>query len=440
MKDVNTLKYLDRLRQLGSSYGLERTERLLELLGNPHKKLKLIHIAGTNGKGSTSAIIGEILIEHGYKVGFFNSPHLEEIEETIRINNENIKEEEFVELINEVKPFVEKVVEEGFNHPTEFEVLTCIMFLYLYRKKVDFGVIEVGLGGRLDSTNVLIPILSVITPISLDHMNILGNTIEEIAAEKAGIIKRGIPIITCIQKDDALKAITEKSLMENSNLIIVNSKNYKFLGINKINNITQDILVKIKDKEEIINLSLLGKHQIINLSLAVESVKELDNLNYIKLDINKLKSATSKVKWNGRLETLSEKPYIVVDGAHNVDGIKYLKNNIKEYFTYNNLYLILGILADKEVEEMLEIIAPIANEIYTVTSNSVRAKNANDLKEEVLKYNKNCIAFEEYKSAAAYAISKAKEEDLILASGSLYMVGKMREILNELINKDKNDF
>lgn len=186
MKDLDTLKYLEELRVLGSNYGLERTERLLELLGNPHKSLKLIHIAGTNGKGSTSAILGKILMEHGYKIGYFNSPHLYEIEETIRINEENIKEEEFITLINEIKPFVNQVVKEGFNHPSEFEVLTCIMFLYLYRQKVDFGVIEVGLGGRLDSTNVLTPILSVITSIGLDHMNILGNTIEEIAREKAG--------------------------------------------------------------------------------------------------------------------------------------------------------------------------------------------------------------------------------------------------------------
>ncbi|MFU7514913.1 bifunctional folylpolyglutamate synthase/dihydrofolate synthase [Clostridium sp. HCS.1] len=436
MKDLDTLKYLEELRVLGSNYGLERTERLLELLGNPHKSLKLIHIAGTNGKGSTSAILGKILMEHGYKIGYFNSPHLYEIEETIRINEENIKEEEFITLINEIKPFVNQVVKEGFNHPSEFEVLTCIMFLYLYRQKVDFGVIEVGLGGRLDSTNVLTPILSVITSIGLDHMNILGNTIEEIAREKAGIIKRGVPIITCNQKDEAIKAITEKSLKESSNLIIVNPNNYKLLEINKNGTINQRVLVNINGKEEIINLSLLGEHQIINLSLAIEAIKELDTLNYINLDINKLKIATKSVKWKGRLEILKENPYIVVDGAHNVDGIIYLKNNIEKYFKYNDLYLILGILADKEVEKMLEIIAPMAKEIYTVTSNSIRATSAENLKNEVLKYNKNTLAFEDYEEAANYAIKKAKKEDLVLASGSLYMIGKMREIINEIINNN----
>lgn len=432
MKDVDTLKYLEELRVLGSNYGLERTERLLELLGNPHKKLKLIHIAGTNGKGSTSAILGKILIEHGYKVGFFNSPHLEEIEETIRINDENIKEEDFISLINEIKPFVNQVVKEGFNHPTEFEVLTCIMFLYLYRQNVDFGIIEVGLGGRLDSTNVLTPILSVITSISLDHTNILGNTIEEIAIEKVGIIKKNIPIITYMQKDEVMKVITEKAIKMNSNLIIVNSNNYKLLEIDRDIIINQKVLVHYRGKDEILNLSLLGKHQIINLSLAIEAVKELENLNYIDLDIRKIKLAVKKVEWKGRLEILSQNPYIVIDGAHNVAGIKYLKNNIDEYFKYKNLYLILGILADKEVEKMVEEITPLAKEVYTVTSNSIRAKNSQDLRDIVKNYNENCLAFEDYEEAARYAINKANKEDLILASGSLYMIGKIREIFNRL--------
>ena len=432
MKDKSTLEYLESLRTLGSNYGLERTERLLELMGNPHKKLKLIHIAGTNGKGSTSAILGTILMEHGYKVGFFNSPHLEEIEETIRINTENIKEEDFVSLINEIKPFVNQVVEEGFNHPTEFEVLTCIMFLYLYRQDVDFGIIEVGLGGRLDSTNVLTPILSIITSISFDHMNILGSTIEEITKEKAGIIKKNIPIITCMQKDEAIKVITETSIKKGCELSIINSNSYRFLNIDNESIITQRILIKFRGKEETLNLSLLGSHQIINLSLALEALKELENLNYIKVDIDKIKAATKKVKWKGRLEILKENPYIVIDGAHNVDGIKYLKKNIKDYFKYKNLYLILGVLADKEVDKILEIITPLAKEVCTITPNSNRAKSSNDLRVLAEKYNENSLGFDDYDEAVKYSLSKANNEDLILACGSLYMVGKIREVFNKI--------
>lgn len=432
MKDLKTIKYLEELRVLGSNYGLERTERLLELLGNPHKKLKLIHIAGTNGKGSTSSILGKVLIEHGYKVGFFNSPHLEEIEETIRVNDENILEEDLVYLLEEIKPYVNKVVEEGYKHPTEFEVLTCIMFLYLYRQKVDFGVIEVGLGGRLDSTNVIKPILSIITSISLDHTNILGNTIQEITNEKAGIIKDAIPVITCNQKDEALYIIKNKALLTKSKLTIVDSNDFVFLEIVNDDIPYQRVSVNFNNNKYTLDLALLGKHQIINLSLAIKALEELEKLNYIKVNINKLYKGVKNVKWKGRLEVLKKDPFIVIDGAHNIAGIEFLKSNIEEYFKYKNLYLILGILADKNVEEMVKIIAPVATEVYTVTANSIRAASANELKEVVLEYNNNCIAFDDYDKAIKLSLSKANKDDLIVAAGSLYMIGEIRKQINNI--------
>ncbi|MBU6135059.1 bifunctional folylpolyglutamate synthase/dihydrofolate synthase [Clostridium tertium] len=432
MKDLKTLKYLEELRVLGSNYGLERTERLLELLGNPHKKLKLIHIAGTNGKGSTSSILGKVLIEHGYKVGFFNSPHLEEIEETIRINDENISEEDLVYLLEEIKPYVNKVVEEGYKHPTEFEVLTCIMFLYLYRQKVDFGVIEVGLGGRLDSTNVIKPILSIITSISLDHTNILGNTIQEITNEKAGIIKESIPVITCNQKNEAIDIIKDKALLTKSKLTIVDSNNFVLLEIVNDDIPYQRVSINFNNNKYTLDLALLGKHQIINLSLAIKALEELEKLNYIKVNINKLYKGVKNVKWKGRLEVLKKDPFIVIDGAHNIAGIEFLKSNIEEYFKYKNLYLILGILADKNVEEMVKIIAPVATEVYTVTANSIRAASANELKEVVLKYNNNCIAFDDYDKAIKLSLSKANKDDLIVAAGSLYMIGEIRKKINNI--------
>lgn len=432
MKDLKALKYLEKIRVLGSNYGLERTERLLELIGDPHKKLKLIHIAGTNGKGSTSSILGKVLIEHGYKVGFFNSPHLEEIEETIRINDKNIPEDDLVYLLEEIKPYVNKVVEEGYNHPTEFEVLTCIMFLYLYRKKVDFGVIEVGLGGRVDSTNVITPILSIITSISLDHTNILGNTIEEITNEKVGIIKETIPVITCNQKEEALDIIKSKALLKKSKLTIVDSNEFSLLEIVNDDSLYQRVSVKFNNNKYNLDLGLLGKHQIINLSLAIKALEELQKLNYINVDINKLYKGVKSVKWKGRLEVLRKDPYIVIDGAHNIAGIEFLKNNIEEYFKYKKIYLILGILADKNVEEMVKIIAPLATEVYTVTANSIRATSANELKEVVLKYNNKCIAFDDYDKAIQFSLSKTNKDDLIVASGSLYMIGEIRKKFNNI--------
>ncbi len=432
MKDLKTLKYLEKLRVLGSNYGLERTERLLDLLGNPHKKLKLIHIAGTNGKGSTSSILGKVLIEHGYKVGFFNSPHLEEIEEIIRINDNNIAEEELVNLLDEIKPYVNKVVKEGYKHPTEFEVLTCVMFLYLYRQEVDFGVIEVGLGGRLDSTNVITPILSIITSISLDHTNILGNTVEEITSEKVGIIKGNIPVITCNQKDEVTDIIKSKALLTNSKLTIVDLNEFNLLEIVNDDIPYQRVSINFNNNKYTLDLALLGKHQIINLSLAIKVLEELQNLNYINVEINKLYEGVKSVKWKGRLEVLKKDPYIVIDGAHNISGIEFLKSNIEEYFKYKNLYLILGILNDKNVEEMVKLISPLATEVYTVTPNSIRAASANELKEIVLKYNNNCIAFNDYNKAIQLSLSKANKDDLIIVSGSLYMIGEIRKILTNI--------
>ena len=193
MRYEEAMKYITEVGNFGSNYGLERTYKLLEYLGNPEKDLKLIHIAGTNGKGSTTSMITEILIGAGYKVGMYTSPFIEEFEERIQINRNNIPKETLAVLMDEVKDAVDKVIEEGYNHPTEFEIITVLMLLYFKRENIDFGVIEVGLGGTLDSTNVITPILQVITSISFDHTNLLGNTIEEIAGEKSGIIKKNIP-------------------------------------------------------------------------------------------------------------------------------------------------------------------------------------------------------------------------------------------------------
>ena len=430
MKDIKTLEYLEKLRTLGSNYGLERTERLLELLGNPHKKLKLIHIAGTNGKGSTSSIIGEILIANGYKVGFYNSPHLEDMEETIRIDHDNIREQELIDLIDEVKPKVDKVIEEGYSHPTEFEVLTCLMYVYLYRKNVDFGIIEVGLGGRLDSTNVITPIISVITSISLDHMNILGNTIGEITKEKAGIIKKGIPVVSAIQKEECKKVLIEKVKEENTKIDFVKEEDCEFIKIIKEDRLYQKVKVNSIDNY-ILDLPLLGDHQQLNLILGIKTIEKIIEDNYIVIDKEKLYNGVKNIIWKGRMEVLEENPTFLIDGAHNEEGIRYLKKNLEEYFEYKDLYLIIGILKDKKVEEMIETIVPLAREVYTLTPNSTRAMKATDLMEVVKRYNKNVKAFEDYNEAILEVRKNANKEDIILGAGSLYMIGTLRNFVTK---------
>lgn len=430
MRYEEAMKYITEVGNFGSNYGLERTYKLLEYLSNPEKDLKFIHIAGTNGKGSTTSIITEILMGAGYKVGMYTSPFIEEFEERIQINRNNIPKEKLASLMDEVKAAVDKVIEDGYNHPTEFEIITVLMLLYFKKENIDFGVIEVGLGGTLDSTNVITPVLQVITSISFDHTNLLGNTLEEIAGEKAGIIKSGIPTVIYPQKAEALKVIENKCSEMNSKLYIANCDNFKFENV--VNEDRPYQLLKYNNEVDIL-LPLLGEHQITNLSVAMTSIEVLNNINMTNILLDSIVKSIKNVKWKGRLEVLSKNPYVVIDGAHNIQGIETLSRNIKKYFKYENLYLILGILADKDVEEMIKVIAPMAKKIYAVTPNSIRAELAEDLKREIIKYNENCEAYDDYKEAYLTAINDANENDFVLASGSLYMIGDMRKIIRELL-------
>ena len=428
------MKYISSVGRFGSNYGLKRTFRLLELLGNPDKKLKLIHVAGTNGKGSTTAMITKVLRGMGYKVGMYTSPYIEEFEERIQINGENIPKEKFVSLLVEVKEAVEKVIEEGYDHPTEFEILTALMFLYFYREKVDYGVVEVGLGGTLDSTNVLTPIVSVITSISYDHMNILGDTIEEIAKQKAGIIKENVPVVVYPAEKNVQDVIVKKAEVMNSKIRLVQKNSVKLLYINR-DDIYQEIQVSTMKNEYKVKLPLLGAHQMINLAVALNTIEVIFEGQNEKINVELVEKALEDVEWKGRLEVLNKKPLIVIDGAHNIDGIKSLSYNVKKYFKYKRIILLLGILADKQVDEMIEEITPLAEQVYALTPHSDRAQLNQELKEKIVKYNKNVTAVEDYEEAAIKAISEADEDDLILISGSLYMIGDMRKIL---VKKLKN--
>lgn len=429
MKYEEAMKYITEVGNFGSNYGLERTYKLLEHLGNPERDLKLIHIAGTNGKGSTTSMITEILMGEGYKVGMYTSPFIEEFEERIQINRNNIPKESLAILMDEIKVAVDKVIEAGYNHPTEFEIITVLMLLYFKKENIDFGVIEVGLGGTLDSTNVIKPIIQVITSISFDHTNLLGNTLEKIAREKAGIIKRGITTVIYPQQEEVLKVIKNKCFEMDSELYIANNENLKFKNIVNLDKPYQ--LLKYNNEIDIL-LPLLGEHQIINLSVAMQAIEVLNNKNIIDISIANIVKSIKNVSWKGRLEVLSNNPYVVIDGAHNIQGIKTLSRNIKNYFKYENLYLILGILADKDVEEMIKIITPMAKKVYSVTPNSIRGELAESLKDEVSKFNKNCKAFDKYEEAYLEALNDASEKDLILASGSLYMIGDMRKIIRKI--------
>ena len=431
MKYQEAMKYITEVGNFGSNYGLERTYKLLELLDNPQDKLKIIHVAGTNGKGSTTAMITSMLKGCGYKVGMYTSPFLEEFEERIQINGENIPKEKLAQLITKIKYAVDKVIEEGYNHPTEFEIITVLMFLYFATEEVDFAVVEVGLGGRLDSTNVITPILSVITSISFDHTNLLGNTLEEIAAEKAGIIKSCIPTVIYPQEEMAERVISSKCQELDSKLYKINKEDAKLINIIKEDKIYQQVKVKLDDEYDV-KLPLLGEHQILNLAVALKALEVIKD-KAPKLNRESIVKSLATVRWNGRLEIMSNSPYVVIDGAHNIQGITQLDKNIKKYFEYKDMYLILGILADKDVEHMVKVITPKAKKVFTVTPNSMRAETAEELMNEVKKYNESCEAYNDYKNAFEDALKLCKKDDLLLISGSLYMIGEMRGIIKKIL-------
>ncbi|MCB2307517.1 bifunctional folylpolyglutamate synthase/dihydrofolate synthase [Clostridium estertheticum] len=439
--------YITNTAKFGSKLGLDRTEKLLELLGNPHKKLKCIHIAGTNGKGSTSAMVSSILVEAGYKVGSYISPFIEEFEERIQINNKNISKDDLSDIITEVSKAVEKIVELGYINPTEFEIITCAGFLYFYKNNIDFAVIEVGLGGRLDSTNVITPILSIITSISLDHTLILGDTLEKIAYEKAGIIKMGIPVVVYPQKKQSYDVIEKKCREKKCQLIKVPRDSAVYLGKENLkqvvstlmegqvtyknNVITQKIEIKTLNNDYIIDLALLGKHQLLNCSVAVHAIEAIIGQGVI-ISKDNIIAGLINVVWPARLEVMNRRPLVVIDGAHNIDGIKNLTESIDMYFNYNKIILILGILADKQVEEMIKTIVPKAYRVITVTPHSERAELSEELKVQVEKYTSKCESIEDYELAYKKALSYCEDDDLLLVSGSLYMVGDMRKIIRNV--------
>ncbi|KGK88918.1 folylpolyglutamate synthase/dihydrofolate synthase family protein [Clostridium sp. HMP27] len=425
-----SIGYIENTAKFGKNKGLERTNKILELLGNPHKDLKCIHIAGTNGKGSTTAMLTQILIESGYKVGMYTSPFIEEFEERIQINSNNIPKERLCEVVEKVKIAVDKTCELGYDEPTEFEIITAVMFVYFQEEKVDYAVIEVGLGGRIDATNVVNPLISIITSISYDHVKILGNTLEEIAYEKAGIIKEKTPVILYPVEEEAKLSI-EKVAKEKQSPIIYVKKEDSMLKEKLYNVPYQEIIINTSKNTYEIQLSLLGTHQLLNCSVVIKAAEELQNIG-VNIKKEHIIEGLKKVKWAGRLEMLKAKPMVVIDGAHNIDGIKSLKNSINTYFKYNKFILIMGILSDKQVDDMVKVITPEASNIITVTPPSYRAENSSGLVEIIKKYNSNCEAIENYKEAYEKALSYANANDLILICGSLYMVGEMRKTIRTI--------
>lgn len=428
------LEFLGKRERRGIKPGLERIGRLLQHLDNPHLNKNIIHIAGTKGKGSTAIFMANLLISHGFRVGLYTSPHLQCFRERISINKKLIESKYFGEYVFIIKKFYEidpKFKEIGY--PTLFEILTALAFKYFHDQNVDFIVLEVGLGGRLDATNIIEkPLISIITTIDYDHMDILGNTISQIAFEKAGIIKRDRPLVVSKQREEAMEVILKRANEENAKVYIegVNFENY---NINFFENKT--IFTYISDKYEFKNLELkmLGRYQVSNSSLAIKALELIESFNLIKINENNLREGLMNSFIAGRGEIIKKfgKTFII-DGSHNVVSIYELRNFIKTYFNYDKINLIFGILGDKDIEGVIRVLMPIVDKVILTAPEGAKERRISPfiLREILRKINPDI------KSMITKNIREAFEESFrffdnkpILVTGSFYIAGEFRTLL-----------
>lgn len=415
------LEYIHGTLKFGSKLGLKNITELLELMGNPQKKLQFVHVAGTNGKGSTVAFISNILMSSGYKVGIYTSPYIQRFTERIKINNDEISQDNLAEITSFVKEKIEVMLSRGYNHPTEFEVVTAIAMQYYLSRGCDIAVLEVGLGGRFDSTNVIeTPMAAVITSISYDHMDILGDTLSKIAFEKAGIIKEQGDVVFYPQSEEVERVISDACLERHCRLLRADFASIEQQGFS-----VEGQSFNYKDYKKL-SITLLGEHQIKNAVVAVETCELLSEKGF-NITEKSIREGLKNTKWPGRLEVVNKNPVFLIDGAHNAEGAEVLADALRQYFPDKRKIFIFGVLKDKDYRNILEIISPLAYAFITVTPNSPRALPAHDLADFVMNYCKNVQIGGTIEEGIKKGLSMAKDEDIICAFGSLYYIGDVRD-------------
>jgi len=418
------VEWLFSIRRLGAERTLEPAYRLLKPLGDPYKSFKSIHVTGTNGKGSTSAMIASILRAAGYKVGLFTSPHLMEFTERIVVDGEQIPRADVVRLLKRIRPIVEEL-HRGPEpiRPLFFDIVTAMAFKYFEEVRVDFAVLEAGMGGRLDATNVVQPLVSVITNVSLEHTEVLGSTVLEIAREKGGIIKPGGVLVTATQ-DDEVYALFRETCEKLGSRIFRVGENITFRkGRSSLEG--QNLTIKGLRGSYDLFTPLLGDHQLLNASAAVGAVEAL-SFSGVDIPAEAITRGLREVRWPGRLEVMQSRPLVVLDSAKDAEAMRALKEAVKE-FSHRRLIVVVSISSDKNIPLMIGYLTEVADR-FIVTTHSVmgRAARPSIIVDEVTRHGKPCDVVTGVDEAVDRAISLAGEDDMVLVTGSVFLVGEAR--------------
>ncbi len=411
------INWLNSIQKFGQIYNLDRMNTACKMLGNPEKKFKSIHIGGTNGKGSTTSFIKNVLMNAGYNIGTYTSPFIVVFNERLCINNNYISDEDLLRIVNEIYPTLLDIEKQIESNLTFFEVVTLISFLYFANSDVDYVIYEVGLGGTLDATNVLSPVLSVITNIGYDHIDILGPTLKDVAKNKLGIVKENSVLVTTEQNFKAL--FEEVCYARNSKLKIINTE--------KIENVILDIKGTSFDYCEYkgVRLGMLGSHQAFNATLAIETIKKINELENLSITNNHILNGLLNTRWPGRLEIIKNSPTLIIDGAHNIDGILSLKKSVSKIFYGKKIHTVFCAMKDKDLEKMINTLEDFSTTISFTSFEFDRSSNAKDLYEisnfDSKKYDTDAV------SLINRLLKNTDADDVVLVTGSLYFISYIRK-------------
>jgi len=420
-----TIEHLYGLKRLGIRPGLASIEGVLRILGHPERYLRAVHVAGTNGKGSTSAMIASVLKESGYRTGLFTSPHLTRLNERISISGADISDEALLPLAGLVLDAAKRLQETTGLEVTFFEAVTAMALLYFRERDVDIAILETGMGGRLDATNAAEPLISIITNIALDHSGYLGEDLEKIAFEKAGIIKKGVPVVSGVDEAGAARVILQRAIEVTGRAPLRLGHDFSYKGL--LNGAFDYSGQKIALKG--VRPGLRGAHQLKNAAIALAAIEQLGR-SYPDINEISIRAGLSGVRWPGRFEIISREPVIILDCAHNPDGARALAAAIRKEFPLPlTMTLITGISADKDIYGILGHLAPLARRVILTEACHERAASSKEVRKAALIYQKNCEEEPSVERAIASALRDIPTGEIIVIAGSIFVAGEARDLL-----------